>query len=307
MQLRELDANLLVVLDALLQVSSVTKAANHLGRSPSAISHSLSNLRHLFDDELFVRAGQKLVPTARAQGLAESVHEVVQGMEQLLSPPQKFDPALEKRCFSFAASDACELTVLHCLRENLKGKAPGIGIRWNALHPRLAFDNLRSGAVQFILADGQPDGSAADFIWKHMFDETFVTLARPGHPLSSRNITIEQFSAAEHVMIRGDEDGLNPLETHFGEQGIEPNIAVQASSVFAGLFLALDSYYLISVPRNVAKAIRKRVPYATIHQPFTPLKRPKYLGWHKSREGDEGHTWLRNKLFELVPTPSTAL
>lgn len=305
MQLRELDANLLVVLDALLQESSVTKAANHLGRSPSAISHSLSNLRHLFDDELFVRAGQKLVPTARAQSLATSVHDVVRGMENLLSPPRSFDPATEQRSFSFAASEACELTLLHCLRETLKSIAPGIDIRWNALHSQLAFGDLRSGEVQFILCDGEPNAdTAADFIWQHLFDETFVTLARPGHPLSCSTISKQQFSDAEHVMITGENNGTNLLEAHFCEQGIEPNIAVQASSVFAGLFLALDSYYLISVPKNVAKAIRKRVPYSTIHQPFTPLKRPKYLGWHKSVESDEGHTWLRDKLLELVASNS---
>ena len=241
------------------------------------------------------------MPTARALALADSVHDVVRGMEQLLSPPKRFDPATERRCFSFAASEACELTLLHCLRETLKVNAAGIDIRWNALHSKLVFDNLRSGAVQFVLADGRPDvDTAADFIWKHLFDDDFVTLARPGHPLSSRTISKEQFANAEHVMISGDEEGANLLVGHLHEQGIKPNIAVQASSVFAGLFLALDSYYLISVPQNVAKAIRKRVPYSTIHQPFTPLKRPKYLGWHKSLEGDEGHTWMRDKLSELV-------
>lgn len=301
MQLRELDANLLVVLDALLKETSVTKAAKCLGRSPSAVSHALSNLRHLFGDELFVRAGQRLVPTARALGLAASVHEVVLGMEQLLSPPQRFDPASEQRCFSFAASDVCELTLLHCMREALKAEAPGIGIKWSALHPQQAFHELRSGQVQFILADGKPDNDgAADFIWQHLFDEGFVTLARPGHPLSSRNITKQQFAQAEHVMISSTDEGDNLLETHFNEQGIAPNIAVRASSVFAGLFLALDSYYLISVQESVAKAIRKRMPFSLIHQPFTPLKMPKYLSWHKSQQSDECHQWFRGKISDMV-------
>ena len=66
MHLREVDANLLVTLDALLVDASVTRAAERLGRSASAISHALAKLREIFADELFVRAGQRLVPTAKA-------------------------------------------------------------------------------------------------------------------------------------------------------------------------------------------------------------------------------------------------
>ena len=93
MYLKELDANLIVVLDALLIDASVTRAAERLGRSPSAVSHALSHLRVIFADELFVRAGQRLVPTARASSLAPAVHVIVSGMESLLRPETPFDPA----------------------------------------------------------------------------------------------------------------------------------------------------------------------------------------------------------------------
>ena len=86
MHLKEVDANLLVTLDALLVDASVTRAAERLGRSPSAISHALAKLRELFDDDLFVRAGQRLVPTARAQELAPTVHVILAGMEEGMLP-----------------------------------------------------------------------------------------------------------------------------------------------------------------------------------------------------------------------------
>lgn len=69
MHLKEVDANLLVTLDALLVDASVTRAAERLGRSASAISHALAKLREIFNDELFVRAGQRLVPTAKRWSL----------------------------------------------------------------------------------------------------------------------------------------------------------------------------------------------------------------------------------------------
>ena len=48
--LRYFDLNLLVVFDVLMTERSVTRAAERLGRTQSAISHSLSRLRDQFGD-----------------------------------------------------------------------------------------------------------------------------------------------------------------------------------------------------------------------------------------------------------------
>src|SRR4030065_718282 len=106
MHLREIDANLLVTLDALLVDASVTRAAERLGRSASAISHAPAKLREIFADELFVRAGQKLVPTAKALELAPTVHVILAGMESLLRPSKPFRPSPTPPAFAAAATGA---------------------------------------------------------------------------------------------------------------------------------------------------------------------------------------------------------
>src|SRR5665648_75768 len=120
MHLKEVDANLLVTLDALLVDASVTRAAERLGRSASAISHALAKLREIFADELFVRAGQTLVPTAKAMELAPTVHVILAGRERLLRPSQPFDPSLARRDFAVAASEAGELILVQPLRPRLQ-------------------------------------------------------------------------------------------------------------------------------------------------------------------------------------------
>src|SRR5262245_66317379 len=124
MHLKEVDANLLVTLDALLIDASVTRAAERLGRSSSAISHALAKLREIFADELFVRAGQKLVPTAKAVELSPTVHVILAGMESLFRPSKPFDPSLAMRDFSVAASEGAELILLQPIRQRFKLQAP---------------------------------------------------------------------------------------------------------------------------------------------------------------------------------------
>ncbi len=87
MQLSGIDANLFVVLRALLQTRSVTQAARRLSLSPSATSHALARLRTVFDDPLLVRAGRQLMPTPRALALQESLGQALETLDGPLGAP----------------------------------------------------------------------------------------------------------------------------------------------------------------------------------------------------------------------------
>lgn len=55
MDIRKVDLNLLLVLDAMYQHQHVTRAGESLGLSQPAMSAALARLRHLLGDPLFVR------------------------------------------------------------------------------------------------------------------------------------------------------------------------------------------------------------------------------------------------------------
>jgi hypothetical protein len=73
--LRSVDLNLVVVLDALLQELHVTRAADCVGLSQPAMSNALARLRHIFKDELLVRTatGMQGAGTERADAPAGGV------------------------------------------------------------------------------------------------------------------------------------------------------------------------------------------------------------------------------------------
>ena len=85
MNIRRLDLNLIVALDALLDERSVTRAAARLAMSQPALSNALARLRTLLGDPLFIRAQRGLVPTPRALEVAASVKRIVQEAQDLLS------------------------------------------------------------------------------------------------------------------------------------------------------------------------------------------------------------------------------
>src|SRR6185369_15371865 len=103
--LRRFDLNLLVVFDVLMSERSVSRAAERLGRTQSAVSHSLSRLRDQFRDPLLVKGGLRMQPTAFALDLIEQARPMLGGLQRMLMPQHVFDPQVACRVFRLAAPD----------------------------------------------------------------------------------------------------------------------------------------------------------------------------------------------------------
>ncbi|MBW8816579.1 MAG: LysR family transcriptional regulator, partial [Caulobacterales bacterium] len=103
-QLRRLDADLLLALDALLTESNVTRAAQRLGVRQSAMSARLARLREVFEDRLFVPSpdGRGVVATPRALALQPVLAKVLGLIDEMLGPAVDFEPATTRRTFTVA-------------------------------------------------------------------------------------------------------------------------------------------------------------------------------------------------------------
>ena len=299
MHLREVDANLLVTLDALLVDASVTRAAERLGRSASAISHALAKLREIFADELFVRAGQKLVPTAKALELAPTVHVILAGMESLLRPSKPFDPSLASRDFAVAASEAGELILVQPLRQRLAQLAPSIHADWMPSHREENIEALRAGRCHFVIdIEGLPV-QAPDIRVLKLLDGRLLTLARPGHPLAKRKPKALVFAGADHIAVNSL-PALELIDRVLAAERISCRIAARVSSVLVGLLLALNSDALLTLPASLASILERQFGLERIHQPFARVGFPLRLFWHSSYDRDECHEWVRGEIGTLA-------
>jgi DNA-binding transcriptional LysR family regulator len=187
MDIRKIDLNLLVVLDALLRLQNVSRAAEALGMSQPALSYALKRLRPLLDDPLFVRSARGMQPTPRAQQLAEPLRAVLDMVQRDVLQQPRFDPATTERSVTFNMADVGELVFLPRLLAHLKVAAPGIDVRTVSTPPSLLEDALRSGAVD--LAVGYfPGMDGAAIYQQRLFSHSFVCLVRKDHPTIGQHI-----------------------------------------------------------------------------------------------------------------------
>jgi DNA-binding transcriptional LysR family regulator len=299
MHLREVDANLLVTLDALLVDASVTRAAERLGRSASAISHALAKLREIFADELFVRAGQRLVPTAKALELAPTVHVILAGMESLLRPSKPFDPSNSIRDFAVAASEAGELILLQPLRRRLRPQAPSGRGDWRASHAVENTDALRQGRCHFMIdIEGAPL-QAPDIRVLTLRDDRLITLARQKHPLAKRQPKADLFAGADHIEVNSV-SAIELIDRELVGEKLACNVSARVSSVLVGLLLALNSDALLTLPASLASILETQFGLVRIPQPFGPIAFPLRLMWHSSYDRDECHAWVRAEFANLA-------
>src|SRR3954454_2091558 len=111
-QISRVDLNLLVLFHAVREEGHVGRAAGRLNLTPSAVSHSLGRLRHLFNDPLFLRTPKGVVPTERALELGEPVGDILSRVGRVFASATPFDATTSSRRFSIGAPDAIMDTVM---------------------------------------------------------------------------------------------------------------------------------------------------------------------------------------------------
>src|SRR5580658_365077 len=146
-----IDLNLLVALDALLAERNVTRAANRIGLTQSAMSHALARLRALLGDELLVRGKEGMVPTMRAEALAVPIHAALEQVASAIAPAT-FDPKTARRKVVLGTSDYVELVLLPKVVARLADEAPYLDLRLVPIADDNVYDDLARGALDLFIA-----------------------------------------------------------------------------------------------------------------------------------------------------------
>src|SRR4030081_3706191 len=163
--LRRFDLNLMVVFEVLMTERNVTRAAERLGRTQSAVSHSLARWRSQLGDPLLIKGGVRMQPTAFAIDLMEQARPMLRGIERVLSPRHAFDPASSQRVFRLAAPDFVS-TLFTSLLARLRSDAPGVSVEWTTAREPALLD-VAEGQIDMAFLPAQlpvPTGISSEAI-----------------------------------------------------------------------------------------------------------------------------------------------
>jgi DNA-binding transcriptional LysR family regulator len=297
------DLNLLRVLDALLQEQSTVKAGERVGLSQPAVSNALGRLRHALGDELFVRQGQRLVPTSFAREIASPLRTELERLQLLLSGSGAFDPAQAKLTFRIAGADFFADMLMPKLAARLGETAPGIRVQM--------VDLLRDsyvGTVDRYFADLSmvPDEPLPDWIESmKLFRSRFVVISRKGHPAlrgvkAGAEMPIDTFCSLEHVVFSPEGNLAAMGDAALARIGRTRFVRMWLPGVSVVCGAGGESGLIALVPRQIAERLAPSMGLS-IYRPPISVPVPLIIGiWHRRTSADPAHRWMRQQIAEIL-------
>ena len=128
MNLSKVDLNLFIVFDAIYTEANLTRAGQIIGITQPAVSNALARLRETFNDPLFVRTAQGMVPTPMAQNIISSVRSALALLRVSVQESRTFTPLQANKTFRISMTDLTEAVILPPLFQRLRRQAPVLRI-----------------------------------------------------------------------------------------------------------------------------------------------------------------------------------
>lgn len=293
---QKIDLNLLTVFEQVMRERSITRAAAALGLTQPAVSNAIARLRALTGDPMFVRSARGVVPTARAQAMAQPLAEALARIRATLVAAA-FEPALAERTFTLVASDLGEAYFLPRLVAHLADVAPGLRLRTLPSPRAETREALASGAID--LAVGYLPGMGPGLYQQRLFRERYVAIVRRGHPTIRDRLSSRQFERCGHVLAAPSGTGHAAIERVLARHGGRERIVVEVQHFLAVPAIVAQTDLVGIAPTRIAREALRDAAVKLVELPFAipPFVVAQY--WHARAHLDPGHRWLRAVFVEL--------
>ena len=290
MRFNKLDLNLLVALDHLLHLRSVSGAAAHMNMTQSAMSNALLRLRDYFDDDLLVKIGRRLELTPRGESLKDAVRDVLVRVEWTIATPSEFDPAKSDRQFTILVSDYTLATLIPQVLTLCQGVSQTV--RFNFLHQVDAPERLlERGDVDLLIIPSEFCSRRHPF--EVILEEEFCAIVWSRGKLAGGKLSRRDFVEASHVVMQPP-GGVQSLESVFFKQyGVSRRVDVTTYSFSTMPLLVAGTERIATVHRRLARQAEQALPIKILDLPFRIPKMKQAAQWHKYRSQDAGLIWLR--------------
>lgn len=312
---RTLDLNLLRVFDEVMAERNLTRAAEKLAITQPAVSNALRRLREVLGDELVTRRGHGVEPTPRALALWPAVRHALAQLQETLSPG-RFDPASAQTTFVLAMADATGATLIPPLIEIVEREAPGVSLRVVPLttrDPRRLLDDesadMAVGYFPAVLADltarAQSDNVVAHESTR-LYDGQYVCVMRADHPLAAVPMTLDLYCAARHLLVSFSGKPFGFIDGALAALGRERRIVLTVNQFFTAGRVVATTDLLTVLPRHFVgvASVRDELVWRPLPMTLPPVHVDAL--WHRRRNHDPAHRWLREAIARAArntPTP----
>ncbi|HCR3984063.1 TPA: transcriptional regulator LeuO [Kluyvera ascorbata] len=291
-QLRMVDLNLLTVFDAVMQEQNITRAAHMLGMSQPAVSNAVARLKVMFNDELFVRYGRGIQPTARAFQLFGSIRQALQLVQNEL-PGSGFEPLSSERVFNLCVCSPLDNYLTSIILNKVNEVAPHIHMVFKSSLNQNTEHQLRYQEIEFVL--GYEEFRRPEFACVPLFNDEMVLVVSKKHPRINGPVSESELYQEEHAVVSLDRYA-SFSQPWYDSVDKQSRIAYQGMALVSVLNVVSQTHLVAIAPRRLAEEFSEQLNLQVLPLPLKLNSRTCYLSWHEAAGRDKGHQWMEELL-----------
>ncbi|WP_427162532.1 LysR family transcriptional regulator [Aliinostoc sp. HNIBRCY26] len=296
--LSSIDLNLLVAFEVLLEERSVTVAAQRLYLGQPAMSAALGRLRLLFQDELFIRIGREMQPTAKALEIAPGISAALQQIRQTLESSRSFDPKTSKHTFAIGSSDYTSYVVVPKLLEVCRQVAPNVNFRLIGFEKDSVGELLEQREIDVALGFFQ--NSPRQSIQMPLFQEHFVGICRLGHPVISQgSITPEIFASVPQALFTLRRDDIGEIDKVLAKYHLQRRVMLTTPHLLILPAVISSSDLVTVIPSRLVTPFADQNTLEIFELPVQTEPWMISMLWSKLTNQDQASIWLRQILQSI--------
>ncbi len=305
MNLRNVDLNLLPILAALLEEKSTVRAAERVGLSQSAVSAALSRLRDTLRDPLFVRHGQRIVPTDFALSLDIPLAKVLKDIQDLVAGPDDFDPARATESFTISGSDFFTEMLMPKLARIFSKVAPHVRLHQVDLVPDNQVAALAQDGIDLALV---PKTDFPEWVTAQpVHHSSFKLVARNNHPRFKRSglsagdtVPIDLVTDLSYLLFspEGNRTGLG--DAALARMGRSRRVVMTLPTMNGILSSVAGSDLCAFVPEQIGLARAEVFGLSLFHLPFHMPRVEINMIWHRRHTNSPAQIWLRKQVADVL-------
>ncbi len=299
-ELRNFDINLLVAFKALMRERNVSRAAEKMFITQSAMSHVLHRLRQQLDDPVLVKTSHGMQPTQRALSLIEPVEKVLQEIELLIQQPSSFEPASSMRRFVLGATDYLEFLLLPPLINQINPLAPAVDIHVQRTASEFPSESLENNTLDMVLGFEVMLSPPAHFHRHTLFDDRMACVVRKDQPQTQKGeLTMEQYLAANHMLISRTGSNMGIIDDWLAQRKFERRIGLIVPHFLSAPLIVAQTDYVLSLPLRIGQQFASFAALKVLSLPFDLPVFKQVMIWHPIRDKEPGHLWLRQQIIDV--------
>jgi DNA-binding transcriptional LysR family regulator len=301
---RHLDLNLLRVFDAVMAERSLTRAAQALSLSQSAISHAMKRLREAVGEELLTRTATGVIPTPRAEALWPAVRDALTGLQQAIAPGD-YDPQHHAADFRVAMADATAAMLMPPLVgaiESLRALANIRVVPLTTRDPRRALEqgdaDVAVGYFPTAMTAIVAQGPESPFRRERLSTSAYRCVMRADHPLAQQELTLDRYCDAHHLFVSFSGRAHGPIDSALAALGRRRRIVLTVNQFFTAGRVVTQSDLLTVLPAHFIEATGYRDRLVDRPLPVQVQAIQVEMVWHARHDRDPPQRWLRAQLVE---------